>query len=193
MEHDDHGGVGLIEVITGPMFAGKSEELLRRINRLVYAKKNFLVFKAKIDDRYSKTDVVSHQKRSYKAIPVMSGKEILDHIKSDTEVVCIDEVSFFDESVVEVCDELANRGLRVIVAGLDCDFKGEPFPITARLLAKAEDVTKLTAICCKCGREATMTQRIINGEPASVNDPVVLIGADESYEARCRKCHVVKK
>lgn len=185
--------IGIIEMICGPMFAGKSEELLRRINRLIYAKKKFLVFKPKIDNRYSETEVVSHNKKSYKAIAIEKGSQILDYYKEGIDAVCIDEVQFFDDSIVEVCDYLANLGVRVICAGLDCDFKNDPFPISAKLIAKAEDVTKLTAICAVCGREATKTQRLINGEPPSINDPVVLVGASEAYEPRCRRCHVVKR
>ena len=188
MGHDDLE-IGSIEMITGPMFAGKSEELLRRINRLKYAKKNFLVFKPQIDNRYSETEVVSHSKRSSKAIAISKGEEIYNYYKDGIDAVCIDEVQFFDEGIIKVIDDLANRGVRVICAGLDCDFKGDPFKISAIILAKAEYVTKLTAIC---GREATMTQRLVNGVPVSRKDPVVLVGASESYEARCRHCHVVK-
>lgn len=191
MGHDDYYG-GIIEVICGPMFAGKSEELLRRINRLIYAKKNFLVFKPSIDDRYSETEVVSHNKRSYKAFSINNPKQILKHITNETEVVCVDEVQFFDISIVDIIENLANMGIRVICAGLDLDFKGDPFEVTANLLARAEYVTKLTAICCVCGKEATRTQRLINGEPASKKDPIVLVGASESYEARCRHHHIVK-
>ncbi len=184
---------GTIEVICGPMFAGKSEELLRRINRLVYAKKKFLVFKPSIDNRYSETEVVSHNQHKYKAIALMDPKKILDYYENDLDAICIDEVQFFDEAIIDVIDFYANHGVRVIVAGLDMDFKGDPFMITAKLLAKAEYVTKLTAICTVCGKSATRTQRLINGEPASINDPVVLVGASESYEARCRHHHIVKK
>lgn len=183
--------IGWIEVITGPMFAGKSEELLRRINRLKYAKKHFLVFKPKIDDRYKDDEVVSHQKRSYKAHNISKASEILKYITHDIDVVCIDEIQFFDEEIIDVCEILANRGVRVICAGLDTNFKGDPFPITADLLARAEDVTKLTAICAVCGKEATRTQRLMNGEPAPADGPLVLIGATESYEPRCRHCHQV--
>lgn len=183
---------GTIEVICGPMFAGKSEELLRRINRLVYAKKKFLVFKPSIDNRYSETEVVSHNQHKYKAIALMDPKKILDYYENDLDAICIDEVQFFDEAIIDVIDFYANHGVRVIVAGLDMDFKGDPFMITAKLLAKAEYVTKLTAICTVCGKSATRTQRLINGEPASSKDPVVLVGASESYEARCRRCHIVK-
>ena len=192
MGHDDIIG-GSIEVICGPMFAGKSEELLRRINRLNYAKKKFLVFKPKIDDRYSIDEVVSHNKKAYKAIPISKGEEILPYINKDIEAICIDEVQFFDDGIIEIIDKLADMGKRVICAGLDMDFKGDPFKITSILLAKAEYITKLTAICCVCGKEATRTQRLINGEPASVNDPIIMVGASESYEARCRHCHIVKK
>lgn len=178
---------GTIEVICGPMFAGKSEELLRRINRLVYAKKKFLVFKPSIDNRYSETEVVSHNQHKYKAIALMDPKKILDYYENDLDAICIDEIQFFDEAIIDVIDFYANHGVRVIVAGLDMDFKGDPFMITAKLLAKAEYVTKLTAICTVCGKSATRTQRLINGEPASINDPVVLVGASESYEARCRQ------
>lgn len=190
MGHDDIN-IGTIEVITGPMFAGKSEELIRRINRLKYAKKKFIVFKPKIDNRYSETDVVSHQKRKEASIPIEKSTEILKYITHDLEVVCIDEVQFFDEDIISIIDLLANRGIRVICAGLDCDFKGEPFLITAKLLAKAEFITKLTAICAVCGREATMTQRLVDGKIPNENDPVVLVGANESYEPRCRRCHKV--
>ncbi len=184
---------GWIEVVVGPMFAGKSEELIRRLRRLDYAHKKYLVFKPKIDDRYSKDEVVSHLKNKAKAIPIKEGKEILSYVKEDTEVVGIDEVQFFDEGIIDVCETLANRGIRVIAAGLDTDFRGEPFPISASLLARAEFVTKLTAICVKCGAPATMTQRIVNGVPASKTDPVVLVGGTESYEPRCRHCHEIRK
>ena len=210
--------IGNIEVITGPMFAGKSEELLRRINRLKYAKKKYtgpmfsgksdellkeydkkyhkskiLLFKPKIDNRYSDDEVVSHQKRAYKCISISSAHEIYSYLTESLDCVCIDEVQFFDDEIIDIAEYLANKGIRVIVAGLDTDFRGEPFKITANLLARSEDVTKLTAICVKCGKEATRTQRLVNGEPASINDPIVLVGASESYEPRCRKCHCVKK
>lgn len=190
MGHDDLN-TGTIEIICGPMFAGKSEELIRRINRLKYAKKKFLVFKPSIDNRYSETEVVSHQKRKESSIAINKSTEILKYVTSDLEVVCIDEVQFFDEEIINIIDLLANRGVRVICAGLDMDFKGEPFLITAKLLAKAEYVTKLTAICAVCGKEATRTQRLINGQIPNETDPVVLVGASESYEPRCRKCHKV--
>lgn len=182
---------GWIEVITGPMFAGKSEELIRRLRRLDYAKKKYLVFKPQIDNRYSQTDVVSHIKNKVKAIPIKDVNDILHYDVSNVNAVAIDEVQFFSMDAVRVADTLANQGIRVICAGLDMDFRGEPFPVVANLMAKAEDITKLTAICVKCGAPATMTQRIVNGIPASYDEPVVVVGAAESYEPRCRHCHEV--
>lgn len=184
---------GVIEVICGPMFAGKSEELIRRIKRLEYAKKNVLVFKPKIDNRYSEDEIVSHAKRRTKSYNIVKAKDVYKRLKDDTDAVVIDEVQFLDEEIIDVANDLADRGIRIILGGLDMDFKGEPFPIISKLLCIAEDITKLTAICVKCGNPATRTQRIVNGEPASVNDPIILVGASEAYEPRCRHCHEVKK
>lgn len=184
---------GWIEVITGPMFAGKSEELIRRLRRLDYAHKKYLVFKPDIDNRYSEGDVESHLHNKIKCVPIKKSEEIRPYLNNKIDVVAIDEVQFLDQGIVPLCDELANQGIRVIVAGLDTDFRGEPFPVSAALLAKAEFVTKLTAVCVKCGAPATMTQRIVNGIPASIDDPIVLVGASESYEPRCRHCHEVGK
>ena len=185
---------GWIEVICGPMFAGKSEELIRRVKRLEYAKKNTLVFKPKIDNRYSEDEIVSHSKHHTKSINIESSDDVLKYVKKNKNVdaVVIDEVQFLDEGIVNVCNDLANQGIRVIVAGLDMDFKGEPFKNVPQLLAKAEFITKLTAICVKCGAPATMTQRIVNGEPAKKDDPIVSVGASECYEPRCRHCHELK-
>lgn len=182
---------GWIEVICGCMFAGKTEELIRRINVLSYARKNILVFKPKIDDRYSTTEIASHAGSKVPCIVISEAKEILNHVNYDTDVVAIDEVQFFDEDVVDICEYLADNGLRVMVAGLDKDFRGEPFGVLPDLLTRAEFVTKLTAVCAKCGAPATRTQRIINGKPASFNDPIVLVGAKEAYEPRCRHCHEI--
>lgn len=182
---------GWIEVICGCMFAGKTEELIRRINVLSYARKNILVFKPKIDDRYSTTEIASHAGSKVPCIVISEAKEILDHVNYDTDVVAIDEVQFFDEDVVDICEYLADSGLRVMVAGLDKDFRGEPFGVLPDLLTRAEFITKLTAVCAKCGAPATRTQRIINGKPASFNDPIVLVGAKEAYEPRCRHCHEI--
>lgn len=182
---------GWIETISGCMFAGKTEELIRRIKVLEFAKKEIMVFKPNIDNRYSQTKVVSHAGSSVESYVVYSAREILDMVKPTTQVVAIDEVQFFDEEICEVCNELADRGVRVMVAGLDTDFKGEPFGPMPKLITEAEFVTKLAAVCNKCGAPATRTQRIINGKPASYNDPIILVGASESYEARCRHCHEV--
>lgn len=182
---------GWIEVICGCMFAGKTEELIRRINVLSYARKNIFVFKPKIDDRYSTTEIASHAGSKVPCIVISEAKEILNHVNYDTDVVAIDEVQFFDEDVVDICEYLADSGLRVMVAGLDKDFRGEPFGVLPDLLTRAEFVTKLTAVCAKCGAPATRTQRIINGKPASFNDPIVLVGAKEAYEPRCRHCHEI--
>ena len=184
---------GWIEVVCGPMFAGKSEELIRRARRLDYAKKKYLVFKPAIDNRYSETEVVSHIKNKIKSISIQKASEILKYVKNDTYAVIIDEVQFLDAEVVDICELLANRGIRVIVGGLDTDFRGEGFTVITELLARAEDVTKLTAICVKCGAPATKTQRIVNGVPASYNEPTILVGASEQYEPRCRHCHEINK
>ncbi len=183
---------GWIEIITGPMYSGKSEELIRRIRRVKIAKKNVKVFKPIIDNRYSNDNVVSHSGDSIEAIPVDHPEELYDRLDDDTEVVAIDEIQFFSEEIVEIIETLADEGMRVIVAGLDRDFKNEPFTPVPELLAKAEYIEKLHAICLQCGDPATRTQRLIDGEPASYNDPLILIGATENYEARCRSCHEVK-
>jgi thymidine kinase len=183
---------GYIEVISGCMFAGKTEELIRRIKVLEFAKKNILVFKPAIDNRYSETKVVSHGGSSVESIIVKEPKDILDYVKEDTDVIAVDEVQFFSEDIVAVCDYLAKQGKRVMCAGLDTDFRGEPFGVMPKLITTAEFVTKLTAVCMICGAPATRTQRLVNGQPASFYDPIIMVGAAESYEARCRHCHVVK-
>ena len=182
---------GWIEVICGSMFAGKTEELIRRINRIHYAKKDIIVFKPVIDNRYDNKAVVSHSKKKVDSIPVSSSKEILDYIKDLPYAVAIDEVQFFDEGLIDIVERLANSGVRVILAGLDMTFKGEPFGIMPELLARAEYITKLQAICQVCGAPATRTQRIIDGRPADYDDPIILVSASEKYEARCRHCHQV--
>ena len=182
---------GWLECITGCMFAGKTEELIRRIKVLEFAKKEIMVFKPTIDNRYSDNRVVSHAGSYVESYVVASAKDILDIVKKDTEVIAIDEVQFFDEDICDVCESLAKKGKRVMVAGLDSDFRGEPFGPMPKLLTQAEFVTKLTAICNKCGAPATRTQRIINGKPAHYSEPTILVGAAESYEARCRHCHEV--
>jgi thymidine kinase len=182
---------GWIELIVGPMYSGKSEELIRRIRRAKIAKQKIQVFKPEIDNRYSKEDVVSHCGDKEDAIPVKVSNQIIELIDDDVQVIAIDEIQFFDENIVNVVNYLANKDKRIICAGLDMDFRGEPFGPIPKLMAVAEFVDKIQAICMKCGNPATRTQRLINGKPASYDEPIVLVGAKESYEARCRKCHVV--
>lgn len=182
---------GWIEVICGPMFAGKSEELIRRIKTLSYAHQKIIAIKPAIDNRYDKTAIASHDGEKYEAYAVKSAKDIMPLIKEDTQVVAIDEVQFFGKEVVSICEQLADRGIRVIVAGLDMDFRGEPFGPMPELLARAEFVSKLSAACTICGCAATRTQRLVDGKPANYDDPIIMVGAKESYEARCRKHHVV--
>lgn len=190
MNYQEHTS-GWIEVICGPMFAGKTEELIRRLTRMKYAKKKFMVFKPIIDDRYSKEEIVSHSNYKASAINISEPKQIYDMVADDIQSIVIDEVQFFAPDLMPILSDFANRGLRVICAGLDMDFKGEPFGIMPEVLSAAEKVTKLSAICTVCGAEATRTQRIINGIPAYYDDPIVMVGATEAYEARCRKCHKV--
>jgi len=182
---------GWIEVITGPMFAGKTEELIRRVKRLEFAKQNIIVFKPTIDNRYADNEVVSHNNSRTRSINITAAKEMLQYVDDYTEVVAIDEIQFLDEEAIAICEYFANNGIRVICSGLDRDFRGEPFSFMPKLLSLAEEVTKLSAICVKCHTPATRTQRIINGKPAQYNDPIILVGAKDSYEARCRHCHEV--
>jgi len=182
---------GWIEVIVGPMFSGKSEELIRRINRARIARQKVQVFKHSIDDRYGIDHVVSHNGIRIEAIKVSGSEDIKKYIEDDALVIAIDEVQFFDKGVVDLCVKLADEGKRVIAAGLDQNFRGEPFGPAPELMSAAEFVDKIQAICIKCGNPATRTQRMIDGKPASYDDPIILVGAKESYEARCRKCHEV--
>lgn len=183
---------GWLEVITGPMFAGKSEELIRRVRTLSYTKKRIVTFKPRIDNRYSADDISSHAGNRYHAIVVSSVDEMRQHLSPRPDVVAVDEVQFFDSSILDLVQELADKGTRVIVAGLDLDFRGEPFSFMPSLLTKAEFVTKLSAACTICGGAATRTQKVIDGKPAPFDSPIIQIGASESYEARCRHHHIVK-
>ncbi|MBN2395121.1 MAG: thymidine kinase [Candidatus Atribacteria bacterium] len=182
---------GSIEVICGSMFSGKSEELIRRVRRVQIAKKKIEVYKPAIDYRYHIQYIFSHNGSKIKAMCVEKAKEILNLTKEDADVIAIDEAQFFDSEIVPVCQALADQGKRIIVAGLDQDFRGEPFGSMPELMAVAEYVDKLHAICMVCGRTASRTQRLVNGKPADYDDPTILIGANESYEARCRHCHQV--
>ena len=182
---------GWIEVICGSMFSGKTEELIRRVRRAVIARQQVQVFKPALDDRYAAEKVSSHDGIHWDAVAVNSPGEILTLVREGSEVVAIDEVQFFDWTVTGVCEKLAGQGKRVIVAGLDTDFRGEPFGPMPLLMAQAEMVDKLQAICAVCGAPASRTQRLINGQPANYDDPVILVGANEVYQARCRHCHQV--
>jgi thymidine kinase len=183
---------GTLTVITGSMFSGKSEELIRLVRRALYAKKKAQVFKSAIDDRWSTASVITHSGVQLEAAAVKNTDDLRKLVKPETQVIGIEEVQFFDEKIVSLCEEWAQHGKSVIAAGLDQDFRGKPFGVIPLLLSLADEVIKLRAICMKCGRDASRTQRIINGEPALWDDPVILIGASEKYEARCRKCHEVR-
>lgn len=176
---------GWIEVVCGSMFSGKTEELIRRVHRAEYARQKIQVFKPKIDNRYDKDHIVSHSMMKTPSTIVETSKEIHEQVKYDTEVVAIDEIQFFDDDIVNICNKLANSGKRVIVAGLDQDFRGLPFGSMPNLLAIAEYVTKLNAICVKCGNPASRTQRLTKDKDQ------VVVGTSKIYEARCRNCHEV--
>jgi thymidine kinase len=182
---------GWIEVICGSMFCGKTEELIRRVRRAQIARQKVQVFKPAIDTRYAKREVTSHNGMQVEAVPVESVSQLQTLIEQDTTVVALDETQFFDDTIITLCDILAIQGTRVIIAGLDMDFRGEPFGPMPTLMARAERVDKLQAICVVCGGPASRTQRLINGQPAAYNDPIILVGASEVYEARCRGCHKV--
>ena len=184
---------GRIEVICGSMFSGKSEELIRRLKRARYANQKVQVFKPYIDNRYKEGSINSHSGENFEAIIVHNTAELLQKVDDDTIIVAIDEVQFFDKDVVQACQKLADSGRRVIVAGLDLDFKGEPFGCMPGLMAIAECVDKLQAICVKCYAPATRTQRLVNGKPARYDDEIILVAASECYEPRCRFCHEVPK
>lgn len=184
---------GSLEVITGSMFSGKTDELIRRLRRATIARQKVQVFKPVIDSRYAVEKVTSHAGNDFAAIPIRSCNEIFKLMQEDTTVIAIDEAQFFDDSIVWMAQNLADRGIRVIVAGLDTDFRGEPFGSIPVLMAKAENVDKLHAICMVCGGEASRTQRLVNGKPAYYDDPIVIVGAAELYEARCRQHHEVPK
>lgn len=184
---------GSIEVVCGSMFSGKTDELIRRLIRATIAKQKVQVFKPAIDIRYAVEKVTSHAGSNFDAMPIEKAADIRSKLEKDTTVVGIDEAQFFDEEVVCVADELASHGIRVIVAGLDTDFRGEPFGPMPLLMSRAEHVDKLHAICMVCGDEASRTQRLVNGKPARYDDPVVIVGASELYEARCRRHHEVPR
>jgi thymidine kinase len=185
---------GWIEVISGVMFSGKSEELIRRIRRALIARKKVQVFKSHLDARYAGIyQISSHDGRTIEAVPIDTAEQIGTRLLVDTEVVGIDEAQFLDPGIVELATSLAQRGLRVILAGTDLDFRGEPFGAMPQLLAIAEQVDKLHAICVVCGGPASRNQRLINGRPARYDSPTIMVGGQEAYEARCRACHKVPR
>ncbi|AKF08613.1 thymidine kinase [Sandaracinus amylolyticus] len=181
--HVMHGEIGWIELICGPMFSGKSEELIRRLKRAAIARQPLQIFKPRIDDRYHETKIVSHSEHSIEAVAVGSSDEIARAVHSETRVVGIDEVQFFDAGIVQVAERLADAGVRVICAGLDQDYTGKPFEPVPALLCIAEYVTKTLAICSRCGQPAGRSQRMI------ASGDRVLVGAKDAYEPRCRRCH----
>lgn len=189
--HFQSGG-GWIELICGSMFSGKTEELLRRVRRSEIARRRIQLFKPQIDSRYGRERLASHNGMSRGDVVILEDTaSLLERVRPDTEVVAIDEVQFFDPAVAGICQALADRGMQVIAAGLDQDFRGDPFGAIPLLMALAERVDKMHAICVRCGASATRTQRLIDGEPAGYDEPVILVGGSESYEARCRDCHDV--
>jgi thymidine kinase len=189
----DYAGTGgWIEVISGVMFSGKSEELLRRVRRALLARKRVQVFKSHLDERYGGLASVStHDGGRQTSEPITTSVELMERVRPETSVVAIDEVQFLDDGIVDVANALADRGIRVICAGTDMDFRGRPFGPVPALLAIAERVDKLHAICVRCGQLATRNQRLIDGRPAPAEGPTIQIGGLETYEARCRECHEV--
>lgn len=185
---------GWIEVISGVMFSGKSEELIRRVRRAVIARKKVQVFKSHLDARYAGLYTISsHDGVTVEAEPIDSSEQLLRGVRPGTEVVAVDEVQFLDDRIVDVVNVLADRGVRVVVAGTDVDFRGLPFGAMPTLLCIAEVVDKFQAICVVCGGPATRNQRLVNGQPAPWNSPTIMVGGRESYEARCRHCHQVPR
>lgn len=184
---------GSVEVITGSMFSGKTDEMIRRLRRATIARQKVQVFKPIIDNRYQVEKVTSHAGTAFDATPIEHVEDLYNHLDKDTTVVAIDEAQFFEEKVIEIVQQLADRDMRVIVAGLDTDFRGEPFGCMPALMSIAEHVEKLQAICMVCGEPAARTQRLVNGKPARYDDPIIIVGASEMYEARCRKHHEVPR
>ena len=188
---------GSLEVICGSMFSGKTEELMRRLKRSEYAKQNVLTLKHHLDNRTAYTCIVSHNGQKREAFPLGGSlariHKILELSQDDVDVVGIDEIQFFPPDMINVILKLIDEGKKVITSGLDLDFRGEPFGIIPKLLALADNITKLKAICVICGKDSYYTQRLINGVPAKYDDPVIMIGASECYEARCRNCYIINK
>lgn len=184
---------GSIEIICGPMFSGKSEELMRRLRRLKIARKNILVFKPGVDTRRGVHLVTSHNGNQMGAVPVENPHLILDNVGQDIDIVGIDEAQFFSHELVNVVIELTDMGKHVILAGLNLDFRAVPFGPMPILMAIADNVTKLSAICMTCGGDAYFSQRLVDGKPASYDDTLIKVGAEEAYQARCRSCYIIDK
>ena len=182
---------GSLTVITGSMFSGKSEELIRRLRRALYARRSVQAFKHSLDTRSGITEIRTHNGVPHEAAAVTTSEELLERVERTTDLVAVEEAQFFDAGIVEACRRLADKGYEVIAAGLDMDFRGEPFGPMPALLAEADEVVKLRAICARCGRDASRSQRLIGGKPAPASAPTILVGAQETYEARCRYCHEV--
>jgi thymidine kinase len=182
---------GQIEVICGCMFSGKTEELIRRLKRATYAKQKVQIFKHSFDTRYDELCITTHYGLKLPTVTCMTAEDIIKAVDNKSQVVGIDEVQFYGDDIVAVIEEIAHQDIRVIVSGLDMDFRGEPFGAMPRLLTLAEKVDKLSAICSVCGEPATRTQRLLDGHPAPYGSEIVSVGSTEKYEARCRKCHVV--
>ncbi|HZT42051.1 MAG TPA: thymidine kinase [Chthonomonadaceae bacterium] len=180
---------GSITIICGSMFSGKTEELIRLVRRAMHARKQVQVFKSSLDTRCETTVIRTHDDICFNAVAVPDSRALSERLEPGVEVVGIEEVQFFDDEIVPLCQQLADRGVQVIAAGLDQDFRGLPFGFMPGLLALADNVLKLHAICKVCGAEASRTQRLVNGRPAAWDEPTILIGAEETYEARCRHCH----
>ena len=178
-------------MITGSMFSGKTEELIRRLRRALYARRSVQAFKHSLDTRSGITEIRTHNGVPHEAAAVTTSEELLERVERTTDLVAVEEAQFFDAGIVEACRRLADKGYEVIAAGLDMDFRGEPFGPMPALLAEADEVVKLRAICARCGRDASRSQRLIDGKPAPASAPTILIGAQETYEARCRHCHEV--
>jgi thymidine kinase len=186
------GPSGSITLICGSMFSGKTEELIRLLRRAMHARKRVQVFKSSLETRCATTVIRTHDGICFNATPVADARALESLLEPDVQVVGIEEIQFFDVAIVALCQRLADQGIQVIAAGLDQDFRGMPFGFVPNLMALADNVLKLHAICKVCGGEASRTQRLVDGRPAAWDEPIILIGAEETYEARCRRCHRVR-
>ena len=184
---------GSVEIIVGPKSSGKTDEMIRRLRRATYGDYKIQVFKVDITEGSSENKIVAHSGDEFEAIPVKTTEQLKKLLKENASLAAIDNAQFLDEEIAPFIQKMADGGIRVIVAGLDTDFRGEPFGIVPILMAQSDILDKCPAICMVCGGEATFTQRLVNGEPANYDDPTVIVGANELYEARCRKHHEVSR